>query len=194
MLRMERADPDRETAMRAAAGDGPAFRALVDAWRGRVLGFASRMTRDRALAEDLAQEVFLHLYQVLRRWDPGRPFAPWMRRVAANCILNRLRGRRVDARSLDDAPGGAGLPADPRSPDPARAAEAADDARAVARRLEDLPEEWRAAVALRYGEGLSVAEVATALGVPENTVKTRLFRAREALRAALRPEREGRPA
>ena len=194
MLRMETVDPDRETAARAAAGDGPAFRALVDSWRGRVLAFASRMTRDRALAEDLAQEVFLHLYQVLRRWDPERPFAPWMRRVTANCVLNRLRGRPAPARSLDGGPEGAGLPADPRSPDPARCAEAADDARAIARRLEELPEAWRAVVALRYGEGLSVLEVAEALGLPENTVKTRLFRAREALREALRPQREGRPA
>jgi len=192
MRPMERTDPDRETAARAAAGDGPAFRALVDAWRGRVLAFCARMTRDRATAEDLAQEVFLHLYQVLRRYDPGRPFAPWMRRVTANCVLNRLRARPAATRSLDDPD--APPRADSRSPDPVRAAEGADQARAVRLHLARLPEGWRAVVALRYSEGLSIAEIASALDLPENTVKTRLFRAREALREALRTEREGRPA
>jgi RNA polymerase sigma-70 factor (ECF subfamily) len=189
---MERADPDRETAARAAAGDGPAFRALVESWSGRVLAFASRMVRDRALAEDLAQEVFLHLYQVLRRYDPERPFAPWMRRVTANVILNRLRSRPPAARSLDAGEGEGAVPADPRSPDPGREAERAEEASALRRLLEELPAGWRAVVALRYTEGLDLREIALALDIPENTVKTRLFRAREALRVALRPADGGR--
>ena len=183
MLRMERADADGEVAARAAAGDGPAFRALVDSWRGRVLGFTSRMARDPALAEDLAQEVFLHLYRVLRKYDPARPFAPWMRRVMANVVLNRLRSRPPAAGSLDAFDG----PGDPRSPDPAVEAERTEEASALRRLLEELPAGWRAVLALRYSEGLSVLEVAAALDLPENTVKTRLFRARAALRAALRP-------
>jgi len=185
MRAMERIGPDRETVLRAAAGDGVAFRALIEAWRGRVLGFAYRMTGDAASAEDLAQDVFLHLYQVLRKYDDARPFAPWMRRVMTNVVLNRLRSDREPSLSLDSRPEGADLPADPRSPDPALQASASEDAATVRERMAALPPAWRAVVALRYSEGLSVLEIAAALDVPENTVKTRLFRAREALRASL---------
>ncbi|MCK6482083.1 MAG: sigma-70 family RNA polymerase sigma factor [Planctomycetes bacterium] len=188
---MESADPDAGTAARAAAGDGPAFRALVDAWRGRVAGFCWRMCGDAALAEDLSQEVFLHLYQALRRYDPSRPFAPWMRRVTANCVLNRLRARPPRALSLEGASGEPLPVADPRSPDPAAAAAAAEDAERLRRCLVDLPEGWRAVVALRYTEGLSVEEIGASLDLPVNTVKTRLFRARAALREALSREGEG---
>ena len=189
---MERMGPEPETVARAAAGDGAAFRAVVEAWRGRVLAFGYRMTGDTAQAEDLAQEVFLHLYTVLRRFDPARPFAPWMRRVMTNVVLNRLRSRRPPAGSLDAGEDGPFLPADPRSPDPAREAEASEAAAVVRARVADLPAGWRAVVALRYGEGLSVAEIAATLDLPGNTVKTRLFRAREALRASLRAVGEGR--
>lgn len=190
---MEGIGPEPEVVARAAAGDGPAFRALVEAWKGRVMAFCWRMARDGAAAEDLSQEVFLHLYQVLRRYDPSRPFAPWMRRVMTNVVLNRLRGRPERTLPLDSEDGGPRTPADPRSPDPAASAERAEEAALLRARLADLPDGWRAVVALRYSEGLSVAEIAAALDLPENTVKTRLFRARAALREAMeRPAPPGR--
>jgi len=192
MIMQERLGPEPETVARAAAGDGAAFRTIVDIWRGRVTAFGYRMTGNSAEAEDLGQEVFLHLYTVLRRYDPSRPFSPWMRRVMTNVILNRLRSRPVRPASLDAAADAGCLPADPRSPDPAGAAESAEAAEVVRSRLALLPAGWRAVVALRYTEGLSIAEVAEALELPENTVKTRLFRAREALRGALRAVGEGR--
>ena len=186
MIVQERMGPEPETVARAAAGDGAAFRAIVDLWRSRVVAFGYRMTGNAAEAEDLGQEVFLHLYTVLRRYDPSRPFAPWMRRVMTNVVLNRLRARPARTTSLDGAAEGGVLRADPSSPDPAGAAEAAETAAVVRARMALLPPGWRAVVALRYSEGLSVAAVAEALDLPENTVKTRLFRAREALRGALR--------
>ena len=185
MLAMDRIGPEPEVVARAAAGDGPAFRALVDAWRGRVTGFCWRMTGNGATADDLAQDVFLHVYQVLRRYDPARPFAPWMRRVMTNVVLNRLRSKPVKTRTLDGGEEDAFLPADPRSPDPVAEAERAEEAALLRARMAALPEGWRAVVALRYSEGLPVTEIAAALDIPENTVKTRLFRAREALRAAM---------
>ena len=186
MIVKERMGPEPETVARAASGDGAAFRAIVDLWRARVVAFGYRMTGNAAEAEDLGQEVFLHVYTVLRRYDPSRPFAPWMRRVMTNVVLNRLRSRPARPASLDAAAEEGFLPADPRSVDPAGAAAAAEVAAIVRRRMAALPDGWRAVVALRYGEGLTVLEVAEALDLPENTVKTRLFRAREALRGALR--------
>ena len=188
----ERTWPDGEAAARAAAGDGVAFRSLVDSWKGRVTAFCWRMAGDGSRAEDLAQEVFLHVYQVLRRYDPSRPFGPWMRRVMANVVLNRLRSRPPRALPLGGGEGEPPLPADPRSPDPAREAERAEAAALVRAGVAALPAGWRAVVALRYSEGLSVAEIAEALDLPENTVKTRLFRAREALRESLRAADGGR--
>jgi RNA polymerase sigma-70 factor (ECF subfamily) len=186
----ERMGPEPETVARAAAGDGAAFRTIVDLWRARVVAFGYRMTGNAAEAEDLGQEVFLHLYTVLRRYDPARPFAPWMRRVMTNVVLNRLRARPGRTTSLDDEDM---VPrADPRSPDPVGSAASAEAAAVVRARMALLPPGWRAVVALRYTEGLTVAEVAEALDLPENTVKTRLFRAREALRGALRAVGEGR--
>jgi RNA polymerase sigma-70 factor (ECF subfamily) len=111
-----------------------------------------------------------------------------------NVVLNRLRGRRPAEASL--APDGDGdrLPADPRSPDPVREAAASEAAAEIRVRLASLPEGWRAVLSLRYAEGLRVAEIAEALDLPVNTVKTRLFRAREALRGLLAPPgEEGTP-
>jgi len=179
--------PERETVLRAASGDGAAFRLLVEGWRGRVYGFCWRMTGNRATAEDLAQEVFLHLFQVLRRWDPDRPFAPWMRRVMTNVVLNRLRGRRLPVTSLDLRPDGAPLPPDPRAEDPLASADRREALAHLRVAMAGLPPTLRTVVALRYTEDLSVAEIADALELPENTVKTRLFRAREALRIVLTP-------
>jgi len=188
---MEGIGPEPEVVARAAAGDGPAFRTLVDAWKGRVLSFCWRMAGEGAAAEDLSQEVFLHLYQVLRRYDPARPFAPWMRRVMTNVVLNRLRGRPERALRLEGDGEEPRLPADPRSPDPADSAEKAEEAALLRARIADLPDGWRAVVALRYSEGLSVEEIAAALDLPENTVKTRLFRARGALRTAMEKSPQG---
>ncbi len=182
---MERTGPDRETLRRAADGDGAAFRTVVDAWKDRVFAFCYRMTGDRALTEDLSQEVFLHLFHVLRRYDDGRPFPPWMRRVMTNVVLNRLRGERAPALSLDLRPEGASLPADPRTRDPGATAAQIEEAALVRRCVRELPPGWRAVVALRYTEDLPVQSIAEALDLPVNTVKTRLFRAREALRVSL---------
>jgi len=186
MTPMATIGPDRETVLRAAAGDGAAFRDLVDCWSGRVKAFAWRMTGDSAMAEDLAQDVFLHLFQVLRRYDHTRPFSPWMRRVMTNVILNRLRGKRLPTRSLDAGADGRTIPLpDPDARDPVASAQQSEETERVRRHLRSLPEAWRAAVALRYTEGLSIREIADALDLPPNTVKTRLFRAREALRDAM---------
>jgi RNA polymerase sigma-70 factor (ECF subfamily) len=174
---------DSALAVKAAAGDHGAFAELLDRHGGRVLAVAARITRDRNLAEDLCQDVWLHLLRVLPRYDPARPFLPWLLHVAANLCRNRVRGeRRRPAGSLDALAADGGEFAGASVPAPGDKAER-DEIAAIVRAARDrLPESYRSILALRYEGDLSHEEIAEALGgLPIGTVKNRLHRAREAL-------------
>lgn len=178
---------DSELAVLAAAGRPGAFETLLDRHGGRVRALALRISGgDRSLADDLTQDVFLHLLRALPRYDPAHPFAPWLFRVAANLCRNRMRAlRRRPATSLDAAEE-AGGERPGRAPDPAGAAETAEDLRRVREARDALPPSYRTILALRYEAGLDLAQIAEALGgMPMGTVKNRLFRARAALAARL---------
>lgn len=166
-------EPAPEVVQAARRGDREAFRALVEILMGATYAIARRMTRDGHEAEDLTQEIFLKLHSFVDRYDPSLPFAPWYRKLAVRVGLNYVRGAGSPG-SLPD-----GLPA---ADSPARDA---DLGASVRRGLAALPPQQRAAVSLYYLEGRDVAEVADALEVPPGTVKTWLFRAREALRTHL---------
>lgn len=173
---------DSELAARAAAGDHGAFEELLDRHGGRVLAVATRIAGERNRGEDFCQEVFVHLLRVLPRFDPTRPFVPWLMRVATNVCRNRLRGlRRRPAVSLDAVHEAAGETAAPPD-DPAARVEAADVAARVRQERDALPAPYREVLALRYEAGLPLDRIAEILGgVPMGTVKNRLFRARAAL-------------
>ena len=83
----------RNVLLRAREGDERAFEVLVNAYGSLVLGLAWRFVRDRQEAEDLSQEVFLRVYRFLDRYDPDRPFEPWLRKVAMNLLLNLTAGK-----------------------------------------------------------------------------------------------------
>ncbi len=180
---------DSDLAVRAAAGDRAAFESLVDRFGGRVRAVALRMTGgDGAWADDLTQDLFVHLLRVLPRFDAARPFAPWLFQVAANLFRNRMRDeRRRPHESLDaitDAIGGETFAAPGESP--ADVAERNDEARRIRAARDALPAAYREILSLRYEAGLSHEEISDALGgLPVGTVKNRLFRARAALAATL---------
>lgn len=185
---------DSELAARAAAGQADAFEALVDRYGGRVRAAALRIAGGRrTLADDLTQEVFLHLLRVLPRYDRSRPFAPWLFEVAANLCRNKVRGeRRRPAVSLDALVEASGdEPAGP-DPEPCAAAERNDELRRLREARDALPPAYRTILALHYEAGLSYEEVGRALGgLPLGTVKNRLHRARAALAARLAGPPEG---
>lgn len=185
---------DSELAVRAAAGSPGAFGDLVDRFGGRVRSVALRIAGgDSHLADDLTQDVFVHLLRVLPRYDAALPFAPWVMRVAANLCRNRMRERRRRPASSLDAAVDGGLDLPGRSEDPAAAAGRDETARRVREARDALPEAYRTILALRYEAGLGVEEISDALGgLPIGTVKNRLFRARAALAAKLGLE-EGTP-
>jgi RNA polymerase sigma-70 factor (ECF subfamily) len=174
---------DSALAVRAAAGDHAAFAALLDRHGGRVLAVASRIAGNRTLAEDLCQEVWLHLLRVLPRYDPARPFGPWLLQVAANLCRNRVRGeRRRPAGSLDALTTEGAEFAQTDAAVPGERAEREETAALVRAARDRLPLSYRTILALRYEGDLSHEEIAEALGgLPIGTVKNRLHRARQAL-------------
>jgi RNA polymerase sigma-70 factor (ECF subfamily) len=158
----------------ALAGSQPAYQEIVCRYERPVFNLIARIVRDLALAEDVAQDTFVKAFRNLARFDTTRRFSSWIFRIANNAALDAMRRRRanpvVDAR----------VPEPIASPVPDQV-ETAALAGAIDQALSALRPEWRAAVVLRYEEGLSYEEIADVLGIPEGTVKTFVHRARKQL-------------
>ncbi len=181
-------DPDRELVAHWRGGDDPAFEALVRRYQGRVYRLLVRMI-GAAEAEDVAQEAFLNLYRRGRRFRGDARFSTYVYRIAVNAALNRRRslGRRRDrTRELEAQQAAATQSSHPEtSPEEAlRGRELRDR---VARALASLPPKLRAPLVLHDVEGLRYEDVARVLRLAEGTVKSRIHRARMALRDQLSP-------
>lgn len=173
-------DDDARAVRDCLAGGREGYALLLARHRDPVYSFLRRLVGDAADAEDLAQETFLKAFRALASYDPARPLRSWLFGIAHHAALDFLRARRPETLSLDDGDG----PPLPAAPDasPESEAAAALDGELVERLLRALPAPYREVLLLRHAEDLSVAEVAAALGLPEGTVKVRLFRAREMMR------------
>lgn len=178
---------DAELVRDALAGSEDAYRALVARYASAAVNMAARLVRDRAVAEELAQDAFVRAFARLSTYDPGRRFSAWFFRVLHNVAVDYLRRRRVETVSLDalTADGYAG----PAAADPASSPADELERRSLGAALEDalgrLRAEYREVMLLRYQQGLSVDEIAGILRLPEGTVKTYLHRARKELAAML---------
>lgn len=180
---------ERELADRARAGDQDAFEQLVLSNQNRVYALAFRMVNDREEAADLAQEAFLKAWQGLPAFQGDSSFSTWVYRLASNVCIDYLRKqkRRREVEpvlSLDDEESGWTEPAD-WDQDPQRQLERAERSREVARGLEALPDHHRQVLTLRELSGLSYQEIGQALELDIGTVKSRIARARLALRKIL---------
>ena len=188
---MEGRPPDEEGLVsRAQRGDPAAFGALVVAYQEVAFRTAYLVLGDAAEAEDAAQEAFVKAYRALDRFRPGAPFRPWLLRIVANSARNRRRsaGRRLGLQLRAEAAEGS------------RAVESAETAvLAVERRAEllaavnGLAADDRLLIGARYFLDLHESEIATLIGVPRGTVKSRLSRARERLSRRLTADSEGPP-
>jgi RNA polymerase sigma-70 factor, ECF subfamily len=179
-----------EIVRRARAGDAAAFRQVVEAYERVLYRIAWRMTFDAEEARDLCQETLLRVYRNLDKYDPTRPFEPWLYRVATNVCLNwRKRPRRVEpvgGTEELDARAGAG-----------REEEAPGDPERLRGALARLPAEYRTVLAMRYEQGCAYEVIAERTGQPLGTVKTWIFRAKLELKnqlAVRRDEAGGRAA
>ena len=166
--------------MRAGRGDHAAYSALVEAHRDIAFRVAYLVTGTAADAEDAAQDAFVKAFRQIRRFDPSRPFRPWLLRIVGNEARNR---RRSKARRFNYEVAASGRSeAGPPSELPESAALRADIDRQILAAVNRLPEKERLVVGLKYFLELSGKEAAFSLGVPVGTVKSRLNRALQRLR------------
>lgn len=176
---------DERLMLRFRKGDVRAFEVLVRRHRTPVFSFLLRLTGDRGRAEDLCQETFLKIVKASPAWEERARFRTWMFAIARNLAVDE--SRRAALRRAEPL-GGEGAPAEAEpSPDlaPDQAAEAALLRPKLEAALASLPAEQREVFLLREHAGLRFAEIAEVTGVPENTVKSRMRYALEALRARL---------
>ncbi len=175
------ASDDQTDVERVLGGDISAFEGIVRRWQGPLVNLAYRFCHDRGRAEEMAQEAFLRAYRALAQWRKDAVFSTWLFALATNLYRSELR--RIPARTvpLDDIP----EPADARVS--GRALKENDDDRdlAVRRAVGALPAKYREALVLFYFHDMDVTTAARSLGLPEGTVKARLFRGREILRSKL---------
>ena len=181
-------DYDAELMLRVKEGDGASFAVLLDKHRSSVVHFLYRMIQNQAVAEELAQEVFLRVYRSRATYEATAKFTTWLFRIATHLALNSLRDgkhERMQER-LDD--GSPDLPirqvSDTRpsvEQSMVYQAKLAEIRRAIAM----LPEKQRAAVLMHKYEEMEYAQIAKVLGCSESAVKSLLFRAYETLRARL---------
>ena len=173
--------PEATLIEQARAGDEAAFEELMWRYKRPVLNFVYRLLGNADDADDVAQEVFVRVYQNLCDYSPRKRFSTWLFALARNAAIDRLRWRkRHPTQSLDSAP------------DPPTPTGVADEVNTheigtqVAAAVASLPEDQRMALVLAEYQGLSYAEIAEIMRCSEKSVESRLYRAKQTLREKLR--------
>ncbi len=187
-------DSDLALVERTVAGDQRAYGLLVIKYQRRIQRLIGRMVRDVDLVEDIAQETFVRAYRALHQFRGDAQFYTWLYRIAVNTakkfLLELKRDPTVTESFLandddDETSRPKNEPTTDETPESVLAAK--EIALVVNAAMDDLPEELKQAVTLREIEGLSYEEIAMAMDCPIGTVRSRIFRAREAISAKVRP-------
>lgn len=189
--------PDSDTRLveRTLAGDDHAFELLVLKYQRRIQRLIARMVRDTDLVEDIAQETFIRAYRALHQFRGDAQFYTWLYRIAVNTAKKTLLDLKHDPLLTEAALRPDGDDDETFQPGKEPMAEetpetllaAREIAEAVQSALDALPEDLRQAVTLREIEGLSYEDIAAVMACPIGTVRSRIFRAREAISARVRP-------
>lgn len=182
---------------RAQRGEKAAFELLVAKYQRKLVRLLSRFIRDQNEVEDVAQEAFIKAYRALPSFRGDSAFYTWLYRIGINTAKNYLvaMGRRAPTVSETTSQDGEGNEESGQVPDyntPENELMSRQIAETVNRAVDDLPEELRTAITLRELEGLSYEEIASMMNCPIGTVRSRIFRAREAIAEKLRPQLETR--
>ena len=188
------ADSDAMLVERAVAGDQKAFELLVIKYQRRIQRLIGRMVRDVDLVEDIAQETFIRAYRALAQFRGEAQFYTWLYRIAVNtakkALMDLKRDPTVSENSFKSGGDDETSPLEneltsSETPDAVLASK--EIAEMVNAAMEALPEELRQAITLREIEGLSYEEISEAMNCPIGTVRSRIFRAREAISGKVRP-------
>jgi RNA polymerase sigma-70 factor (ECF subfamily) len=181
---------DEELVRTVLDGDRERFAELVERYQARLVNYLVRLVRNADDAHDLAQEVFVRVYQALDRFDPTYRFSTWLFRVAQNAAIDQIRRRRFQFVPIgpQESEGESGrrefeLPdGSPSAHDDLEARERAAEVRVA---IDQLPWEYRELILLRHYGELAYDEIAETKGMPLGTVKNKLFRARQLLKTTL---------
>lgn len=181
---------DRNLVRRAKAGEIGAFDALVEKYQHRILKLAGRYVSDRAARQDVAQEAFIKAWRNIRTFRGDSQFYTWLFRITVNTAMNHLAAaRRRPEHTLPpgdgEDPGMDDLQADLDTPE--GEVEAEEVSALVNEVISELSEDLRVAITLRELEGMSYEQIAYIMNCPIGTVRSRIFRAREAIDERLRP-------
>jgi len=182
---------ERELVQLARAGDGPAFRAIIQRNNRRLFRVARSIVKNDSEAEDVVQEVYARAFEHLSEFRGDSTLATWLTRIAINEAQGRLRRQRpaVDLDMIDSEQEGMSevisFPLASPDADPERVAAQREVRRLMEQAIDRLPDAFRVVFVMRVVEEMSIEETASFLGVREETVKTRLHRARNLLRRAL---------
>ena len=177
----EQLTQERAWLEQAIAGDKVAFGKLIEAFQGPVYNLAYRMLNNSGEAEEAAQEAFIRAWTKLDMYDPKRKFSTWLLSITSNYCIDQIRKRRALLLSIDEP-----LPPHPAlTSDKAKGPEAqmasSEQQDLVQGLLQELPEEYRTAVILRYWQEMSYEEIAQTTNSSVSAIKSRLFRARKQL-------------
>ncbi len=165
---------------RCLSGDNSAFDRLIGRYKRQVFSLIYRLVRHPADAEDLAQDTFVKAYRALSSSDPQYPFITWLFKIAHNTVIDHLRAHKAQCLSLDhedsqleDECSDEGL---------MNSIDSLSDKSLIEKALYTLPTTYREILILRHQQELSYVEISQVLGIPEGTVKIRLFRARNMMK------------
>ncbi|NRB23540.1 RNA polymerase sigma factor RpoE [Shewanella sp.] len=182
---------DQQLVERVQQGDKNAFNLLVLKYQNKVMNLISRYVRNQADVADVAQEAFIKAYRALPNFRGESAFYTWLYRIAVNTAKNHLvaQGRRAPANDVDveEAEYYDGSDALKEFASPERLLMADDIQKVVFDALDSLPEELKMAISLRELDGMSYEEIASVMDCPVGTVRSRIFRAREAIDKKLQP-------
>ncbi len=188
---MSEQDIDRELVRRVQNGDKTAFDILVRKYQQRVANLISRYVRDSSEVLDVSQEAFIKAYRALPNFRGDSAFYTWMYRIAINTAKNYLvsQSRRIPLSNIDvqDAEQFEGTTSLKDNETPEKLLLRDDVEKMVFSTIEELPEDLKIAITLREIEGMSYDEIAHAMDCPVGTVRSRIFRAREAIDKKLKP-------
>lgn len=182
-------EEDIQLVARARTGDERAFKALLEKYQRPVFTICLRMVRNRDEATDLAQESFIKVFASLDRYNPAFAFSSWLFKITSNLCIDHLRKRRIHTLAMDEPveseKGEFTRQYESPDPTPDETFSRNEKMQKLDAGIAALPEHYRIMLVLRHQEDMSYEEIAESLSIPLGTVKARIHRAREMLRAIL---------